>query len=66
MQRIADWRRRTLFPLSFWRALQDCQNDPEKVRRVGIQYALEQCHDLLDKEVGGYSFYTLNRSDAHV
>jgi methylenetetrahydrofolate reductase (NADPH) len=34
------------------------------VRRIGIQYALEQCHGLLENDVAGIHFYTLNRSDA--
>jgi len=34
------------------------------VRRVGVHFALEQCHDLLDNNVAGIHFYTLNRSDA--
>jgi len=63
-KRIAELAGGARFPAKLLRALQDCQNDPEKVRRVGIQYALEQCHDLLDKEVAGIHFYTLNRSDA--
>ena len=32
--------------------------------RVGIHWATEQCRDLLDNEVRGIHFYTLNRSDA--
>jgi methylenetetrahydrofolate reductase (NADPH) len=44
--------------------LQRCQNDPEMVRRVGLHFAIEQCHDLLDHGVAGIHFYTLNRSDA--
>jgi methylenetetrahydrofolate reductase (NADPH) len=44
--------------------LQRCENDPEGVRRVGVHFALEQCHDLLDNNVAGIHFYTLNRSDA--
>jgi methylenetetrahydrofolate reductase (NADPH) len=63
-KRIAELAGGARFPAKLLRALQDCQNDPEKVRRVGIQYALEQCHDLLDKKVAGVHFYTLNRSDA--
>jgi methylenetetrahydrofolate reductase (NADPH) len=46
------------------RSLQPCENDPEMVRRVGIQYALEQCHDLIANNVAGIHFYTLNQSDA--
>ena len=34
------------------------------VSRVGVHFALEQCHDLLDNDVAGIHFYTLNRSDA--
>ena len=34
------------------------------VTRVGVHFALEQCHDLLDNHVAGIHFYTLNRSDA--
>jgi methylenetetrahydrofolate reductase (NADPH) len=36
----------------------------EAVRRVGIHWATEQCRDLLDHQVRGIHFYTLNKSDA--
>ena len=52
------------FPARVLRALQRFQNDPEMVRRVGIDHALEQCQDLLNNDVAGIHFYTLNRSDA--
>jgi methylenetetrahydrofolate reductase (NADPH) len=52
------------FPAKLLRALQACQGDANMVRHVGIQYALEQCHDLLEDDVAGVHFYTLNRSDA--
>jgi methylenetetrahydrofolate reductase (NADPH) len=52
------------FPAKLIRALQRCENDPEMVKRVGVHFALEQCHDLLDNTVAGIHFYTLNRSDA--
>jgi hypothetical protein len=45
-------------------ALQRCDNNREMVSRVGVHFALEQCHDLLDNDVAGIHFYTLNRSDA--
>ncbi len=63
-KRIAELAGGARFPAKLMRALQSCQNDPEMVRRVGVQYALEQCHDLLDNDVAGIHFYTLNRSDA--
>src|SRR5215471_5232092 len=64
LQRMAELAGGTRFPAKLLRALQRCQSDPETVRRVGIQYALEQCHDLLESGVAGIHFYTLNRSDA--
>jgi 5,10-methylenetetrahydrofolate reductase len=33
-------------------------------RRVGIHWATEQCRKLLDNQVRGIHFYTLNKSDA--
>ena len=64
VKRMAELAGGARFPAKLLRALQHCQSDPEIVRRVGIQYALEQCHDLLDNAVAGIHFYTLNRSDA--
>ena len=63
-RRIAELSGGTRFPARLIRALQRCENDPKMVSRVGIHFALEQCHDLLDHEVAGIHFYTLNRSDA--
>src|SRR5919197_842806 len=63
-KRIAELAGGARFPARLLRALQRCQNDPEMVRRVGLHFAIEQCHDLLDNDVAGIHFYTLNRSDA--
>jgi methylenetetrahydrofolate reductase (NADPH) len=38
--------------------------DPEAVRRAGIHWATEQARDLLDHDVRGIHFYTLNHSHA--
>jgi len=40
------------------------QDDAEAVRHVGTYHATTQCHHLLDHEVAGIHFYTLNRSTA--
>jgi methylenetetrahydrofolate reductase (NADPH) len=63
-KRIAELAGGARFPARLLRVLQECQSDPETVRRVGIEYALEQCRDLLDNDIAGIHFYTLNRSDA--
>ena len=34
------------------------------MKRVGVHWATEQCRDLLDHNVAGLHFYTLNRSTA--
>jgi methylenetetrahydrofolate reductase (NADH) len=64
LKRMAELAGGARFPAKLLRALQPCQNNAEMVRRVGIQYALEQCRDLLENDVAGIHFYTLNRSDA--
>ena len=64
LKRMAELAGGARFPAKLLRALQHCQNDPDMVRRVGIQYALEQCHGLLENDVAGIHFYTLNRSEA--
>ncbi len=63
-KRIAELAGGARFPAKLLRALQRCENDREMVKRVGVHFALEQCHDLLDNNVSGIHFYTLNRSDA--
>jgi methylenetetrahydrofolate reductase (NADPH) len=64
LRRIAELAGGARFPARLLRAIKRCENDPEMVKRVGVHFALEQCHDLLDNQVAGIHFYTLNRSDA--
>src|ERR1041385_8227648 len=64
LKRMAELAGGARFPAKLLRAVQRCQNDPEMVRRVGIQHAVGQCHDLLANHTAGIHFYTLNRSDA--
>jgi methylenetetrahydrofolate reductase (NADPH) len=63
-KRIAELAGGARFPAKLLRALQRCSDDKKMVERVGVHFALEQCHDLLDNRVAGIHFYTLNKSDA--
>ena len=62
--RMAELAAGSRFPAKLLRALNRCNEDPEAVRNVGVHWATEQCRDLLDKDVDGIHFYTLNKSTA--
>ncbi len=64
MARMADLAGGTTFPARLQRRLIRFQDDAASIEQVGIQWAVEQCNDLLDHGVAGIHFYTLNRSDA--
>jgi methylenetetrahydrofolate reductase (NADPH) len=64
MKRMAELAAGARFPAPLLRAVARCQDDPESVRGIGIHWATEQCRDLLDNQVRGIHFYTLNNSDA--
>jgi methylenetetrahydrofolate reductase (NADPH) len=64
MKRMAQLALGARYPAKLLKALGRAEGDPEAVKRVGIHWATEQCRDLLDNEVRGLHFYTLNKSDA--
>ena len=64
MARMADLAARAKFPARLLRALQRAGDDSDAVEKVGIHYATQQCADLLENEVSGIHFYTLNKSHA--
>ncbi|QKK09046.1 MAG: methylenetetrahydrofolate reductase [NAD(P)H] [Planctomycetota bacterium] len=64
MARMADLAQGARFPAAVIRAIKRTGGDPEAVQRVGVHWATEQCRDLLDHDVDGIHFYTLNRSRA--
>lgn len=64
MAAMAEMAAGARFPAALLRRLNRTGGDPEMVRRVGIQYATEQCEGLLEHGVRGIHFYTLNKSTA--
>lgn len=64
MKRMAELSGGTCFPARLLKALNRAGGDASAVQEVGIQYASTQCAGLLDAEVDGIHFYTLNQSHA--
>jgi methylenetetrahydrofolate reductase (NADPH) len=63
MVRMAELALGARIPGGLLRAIGRC-NDDRAVARVGVHWATEQCRDLLDNNVRGIHFYTLNKSAA--
>jgi len=59
--RMAELALGARFPAKLMRAVSRAQDD-ESVEKVGIHWATEQVRDLIDRNVAGIHFYTLNRS----
>jgi len=63
MRRMADLSGGTVFPSKLLRAMARAENE-EYAEKVGIHWATAQALDLLDNNVKGIHFYTLNQSKA--
>jgi len=63
MVRMAELALGARIPAPLLRAVHRCSDDAA-VAKVGVHWATEQCRQLLDNQVAGIHFYTLNRSDA--
>jgi methylenetetrahydrofolate reductase (NADPH) len=61
MVRMAELAAGARIPAALLRALDRARSD-EQVEKVGVHWATEQVRDLLDNEVRGIHFYTLNHS----
>ena len=64
LNRMAELSAGTNFPARLLKAMLRAGGDKESIERIGINYASQQCSELLDEEVDGIHFYTLNRSKA--
>ena len=63
LARMADLALGVHFPAKLLRALSRAEDD-EYVEKVGVHWATEQVRDLIDHNVRGVHFYTLNKSTA--
>ena len=64
MNRMAELSAGTNFPARLLKAMLRAGGDKSSIERIGINYASNQCAELLDADVDGIHFYTLNRSKA--
>jgi methylenetetrahydrofolate reductase (NADPH) len=64
MRRMAQLALGVRYPARLQRALRRCGDDKAAVARVGLHWATEQCLELIDQNVAGLHFYTLNKSTA--
>ncbi|MCA9299050.1 MAG: methylenetetrahydrofolate reductase [NAD(P)H] [Phycisphaerales bacterium] len=64
MKRMSELALGMRYPAPLIRAINRTGSRDEGIRRVGVHWATEQARDLLDHDVAGIHFYTLNRSTA--
>ena len=51
-------------PMPLLKKLEKIESDPDAVYKAGIDYAVNQCRDLMFHDIAGMHFYTLNKSRA--
>ncbi len=51
-------------PVKFKEKLEKNKNNPESITAIGLEFAINQCRELLGKGVPGLHFYTLNKTFA--
>lgn len=64
MRRMAQLALGARYPARLQRAIRRCGEDKAAIARVGLHWATEQCLELIDQDVAGLHFYTLNKSTA--
>ena len=53
-------------PADLVQQLETCQTDRKKTYQIGVDFAIKQCRELIEKGAPGLHFYTLNKSRATV
>lgn len=64
MKRMAELAAGARYPAALLRRLQGLEASPADFAAEGIDYATEQCRELLANNTAGLHFYTLNKSTA--
>jgi len=64
LKRMAELAAGTKFPARLLKAIGDSGRGAQAIERAGIDWAIDQCRDLMAHKVAGIHFYTLNKSDA--
>ncbi len=64
MRRMAELAGGANFPAKLQKRLYKFQDDEEAVRKIGTSWAAEQCANLLDHNIRGIHFFTMNQSSA--
>jgi methylenetetrahydrofolate reductase (NADPH) len=62
MRKMAELAGGANFPAKLQRRLYKFQNDKEAVAKIGTSWASQQCADLLDNNIRGIHFFTMNKS----
>ncbi len=54
----------SVFPVSLASRLEAVQHDAQAQFEIGVEFAIQQCRELIDAGVPGMHFYVLNRSES--
>ncbi len=63
-QRLPELALGSRYPAKLLKRFEAAGDDDAETRRVGVDWTVQQCRDLLDNGVAGIHFYTLNKSTA--
>jgi methylenetetrahydrofolate reductase (NADPH) len=63
MVRMAELAAGARFPAPLLRAVSECTS-ADTIEKIGLEWATNQVHDLIDNDVRGVHFYTLNNARA--
>jgi len=53
-------------PVNTVSKMEKYKDNPSEVEKIGVEFAVEQCLDLIENNVRGIHFYTLNKSKATI